>query len=88
MKVEHTIARFEKIQEEIMKRTKLHILAMSMLLCMCTTVYAAETKQGALFPQTVGMTGKVTSKGVNIRNHSGGHYRQGEQPSYKSGRQE
>lgn len=69
MKVEHTIARFEKIQEEIMKKTKLHILAMSMLLCIGTTVYAAETKQGALFPQTVGMTGKVTSKEVNIRNH-------------------
>ncbi|MEG0318580.1 MAG: C40 family peptidase [Niameybacter sp.] len=40
-----------------------------MLLSIATAVYAKETTGRTLFPQTVGLTGQVISKEVNIRNH-------------------
>nr|WP_307989885.1 NlpC/P60 family protein [uncultured Niameybacter sp.] len=52
-----------------MKRRKAYILAIGIALCTYTKVYAKETIPPSLFPQTVGMTGKVTSEQVNIRNH-------------------
>lgn len=52
-----------------MKRRKAYILAITIALCTGIKVYAKENTPPSLFPQIVGMTGKVTSEKVNIRNH-------------------
>lgn len=52
-----------------MKRSKAYILVILVALTTCAEVYAKETISPSLFPQTVGMTGKITSEKVNIRNY-------------------
>lgn len=53
-----------------MRRVKMHILVIGILLCTFGNVYAADD---LLFPKSLGITGEVMGKDVNIRNHPNVH---------------
>lgn len=52
-----------------MRKVKMHILVIGILLCTFGNVYAADSNGPNLFPKSLGMTGEVLGKDVNIRNH-------------------
>ncbi len=56
-----------------MRTLKRHILVMGFILCTCVNVYAANSGSQSLFPKSLGMTGEIVGKNVNIRNHPDVH---------------